>query len=107
MGKPRETAREGERDCPALLSIQACRRRGAFFSARDRRAWLRTPSAPADRRRMKASGTERSRTASAFTILELMVVLAIVGVLAAIAIPLFHTYQMRSKSAEVASNLAA
>ena len=56
---------------------------------------------------MSASGNHGSQRASAFTILELMVVLAISGVLAAIAIPVFHTYQMRSKTSEVASNLAA
>jgi type IV pilus assembly protein PilA len=36
-----------------------------------------------------------------------MVVLGIVGVLAAIAVPVFRTYQLRSKSAEASTNLAA
>ena len=36
-----------------------------------------------------------------------MSVVAIIGVLAAIAIPLFHTYQLRSKSAEGKTNLGA
>ncbi len=36
-----------------------------------------------------------------------MVVLSIVGVLSTIAIPLFHAYQLRSKSAEAATNLGA
>jgi Tfp pilus assembly protein PilE len=36
-----------------------------------------------------------------------MLVLAVVGVLATIAIPSFRTYQLRSKSAEVKTNLGA
>jgi type IV pilus assembly protein PilA len=36
-----------------------------------------------------------------------MIVLAVVGILAAIAIPLLATYQLRSKSAEAKTNLAA
>ena len=42
-----------------------------------------------------------------FTLLELMITLAVVGVLAAIAIPLLASYQLRSKSAEAKTNLAA
>jgi type IV pilus assembly protein PilA len=42
-----------------------------------------------------------------FTLLELMLVVAIVGVLAAIAIPLLNGYQLRSKSAEAKVNLGA
>jgi prepilin-type N-terminal cleavage/methylation domain-containing protein len=48
-----------------------------------------------------------SRRVPGFSILELMIALAIVGLLAAIALPFFHTYQLRSKSAEVKSNLGA
>ena len=40
-----------------------------------------------------------------FTILELMITLAIVGIIAAIAIPIFTRYQSNSKSAEVKTNL--
>jgi prepilin-type N-terminal cleavage/methylation domain-containing protein len=44
---------------------------------------------------------------SGFTLLELMIVAAIVGVLASTAIPLFGAYQLRTKSTEVKTNLAA
>lgn len=42
-----------------------------------------------------------------FTILELMIVLAIVGIIAAIAIPIFSRYQANSKSAEAKTNLGS
>ncbi len=42
-----------------------------------------------------------------FTLVELMIVIAIIGVLAAIAIPAFLRYQVRSKAAEVSFNLSA
>lgn len=40
-----------------------------------------------------------------FTLIEIMFVVAIVGVLTATAIPLFLNYQLRSKSAEAKTNL--
>lgn len=47
------------------------------------------------------------RNQKGFTLIELMIVVAIIGILAAIAIPNFRNYQMKAKTAEARTNIGA
>ena len=53
------------------------------------------------------SSTRRSRRRSGFSLVELMIIVVILGVLATIAIPVFLVYQLRTKTAEAATNIGA
>lgn len=55
---------------------------------------------------MELSKKPGARSAG-FSLLEVVVVVVIIGTLAAIAIPMFQSYQLRSKSAEAETNLGA
>ena len=53
---------------------------------------------------MNAPAVSRGR---GFTLLELMLVVAIIGVIATIALPTFQRFKLRARSAEAGTNLAA
>ncbi len=56
---------------------------------------------------MRTIRTTRAARRSGFTIIELMITVGLIGVLAAIAVPNFTSYQARSRRSEAYTNLSA
>ncbi len=50
---------------------------------------------------MKLAITNYIKTQSGFTLIELMMVIAIVGILAAIAFPAYQDYTVKARSSEI------